>query len=221
MAKLSEIVYNLYESLKPGFTDDSILSMRQLEFIVNHYRAKIVSQRYNTNKSLDGFAQSLIDLKMERSKDFKVMNNAGVLLKSKSKIPQLVNVSEQGFALNFVGMRNQVIPFQKTSVQLFNSDMYNPFVQNCYFIDGGYFYVVTKNLLFVKEVYMRGYFESPREVLLFNKEIDEYEDMDWEYPVSTAVLDQINSMVVNGEFRFMNLLPKDDVNDGIDEQRNG
>lgn len=219
MAKLNKIIYNLYESLKPNATDDSILSERQLEFIVNHFRAKIIAQRYNTNKSLSGFAQELVDLKMERTKDFRVIDNDCVVLKSKDKLPTLVNVHREGFAVHMVGVKNSPVPFQKTNIQTVNCDMYNPFIKNCYFIHDGYLYLFSRNLTYIKEVYLRGYFENPREVLFANKEIDEFTDMDFEYPIPISVLDQINAMVVDGEFRWMNILPKDSINNGEDDQR--
>ena len=54
MATLKEIIYNIKNLQGRGeFTDDLKLSDRQLEFIIDHFRAELAAQKANTGKSTD------------------------------------------------------------------------------------------------------------------------------------------------------------------------
>ena len=220
MATLAELIYNI-KDLRGGGSevDDSKLTKRQLEFIFNHFRAEIAGQRTNQGKALDGFYQELNNIKLESTKDFRPYNPDVIILKSKDKLPSPITRHENGYVLQFVGLRDEFISFQTSSVHTYNIDMEHPFVQSVYFIVDEYLYICTRRMSPLREVFVRGVFESPREVIYSNNGENLLLGYDWVYPFPAGLLSQLNSLVVNNEYRWMNMLPADLVNNGREDKQ--
>lgn len=216
MSKLSEIIYNIKNLQNKGtHTDDVRLGDRQLEFIINHFRAELVAQRFNTNKALDGFYQELTRLKVISTKDFRPYNNLAVMLKSSESIPSFATSHSEGNIINFVGPRDEFLGFQQSSVSNFNIDLENPFVQNVYFMVGNTMYFATKSYTAIREVFVRGVLNNPRKGIEFNSgEI--LVGYNWEYPIPEGLIGQLNNMIINNEYRWMSIIPTDVINDGKD-----
>ena len=221
MSRLSEIIYNIKNLQNKGtHTDDVKLGDRQLEFIINHFRAELAAQRYNTNKSLEGFYQELIDVKLEATKDFRAYNPDVVLLKSKNSMPSFSTSHFKGGIVNFIGSRDGFMGFQQSEVHCFNIDLENPFVQNTYFIVGNSLYIATKEYKTMREVFARGVLSNPRKAIEFNSGEDLL-GLDWEYPIPEGLIGQLNNMIINNEYRWMSIIPSDLINDGKDAEQQG
>ncbi|WP_428743149.1 hypothetical protein [Tenacibaculum sp.] len=215
MSTLSKIVYN-FKNLPGSHSDDFSPSDRQIEFIVNHFRSELASQRVNTKKSTDGFYQEIINLKVEKTKDFRPFKDNVEILRSKSKLPSMVTSHNRGEVIDFIGMRDDFLGFQKTTVHTFNIDLENPMVTELYFTSGDYLYIVSQGRSLIREVYMKAVFSDPREVKIFNGELTLINGMDWDYPLPDNLIGQLNNMIINNEFRWGQIVQPDLINDGKD-----
>ena len=214
MSKLSEIIYNIKNLQNKGtHTDDVQLSDRQLEFIVNHFRAELAAQRYNTNKSLEGFYQELDNVKLEGTKDFRSFRDTVTILKSKEVLPSFATSHTNGGIVSFVGTRDEFMGFQQSDVNYFNIDLENPFVQNTFFIVGNNLYIATKEYKTIREVFVRGVMNNPRKTIESNTRT-KLMGMDWEYPIPEGLIGQLNNLIINNEYRWMSIVPQDLLNDG-------
>lgn len=217
MSKLSEIVYNIKNLSGRGeHTDDQKLGDRQLEFIVDHFRAEIASQRANNNKSIDGFYQELTDLKLVTTKEFKPYNLDVTILKSMTQLPSLVTSHDVGFIIQFVGLRDEFMGFQQSSVHTYNIDLESPYVQSVYFIVGGYLYIATKVSTFIREILVRGIFSNPRDVVELSSDFNILSGLDWDYPIPGNLIGSLNNMILNNEYKWMHILKPDNINDSKD-----
>ena len=220
MAMLSQILHNILNLRGGGEeADDSKITKRQLEFIVNHFRAQVASQRTVANKALDGFYQELNSVKVESTKDFRAYNTDVIVLKSKEQIPSPVTAHSNGFVLQFVGFRDDIMSLQNSSLHTYNLDIENKYVSGVYFIVNNYLYLALKDRTAVREVYVRGVFADPRKVIYANTGEDLLLGYDWEYPMPEAMLSQVNALVINNEYRWLNMLPPDILNDGKDNKQ--
>lgn len=218
MSKLSEIIYNIKNLQNKGtHTDDVRLSDRQLEFIVNHFRAELVAQRANTNKSVDGFYQELTNVKVVSATEFRAYDPNVKILKSQNQIPSFATIHDNGFLINFVGTRDEFLGFQSSSVHTYNIDLENPFVQNVYFIVGTTIYLATKYYTTLREIFIRGVMNNPREAYNSNT-TDKLLGYNWEYPIPEGLIGQLNNMIINNEYRWMHTLPSDLLNDNKDAE---
>ena len=221
MSKLSEIVYNIKNLQNKGtHTDDVKLGDRQLEFIINHFRAELAAQRYNTNKSLEGFYQELVDVKLESTKDFRPYRDTVGILKSKIQLPSFATSHLNGNIVNYVGPRDEFLGFQQSSVNYFNLDLENPFILNTFFTVNNYLYVATKEFRTIREVFVRGVISNPRKGIEFNSS-SKLMGLDWEYPIPEGLIGQLNNMIINNEYRWMSIVPSDLLNDGKDAEQQG
>ena len=219
MATLAEIIYNI-KNLRGGGaeSDDSKITKRQLEFIINHFRAELAGQKVNHGKALDGFYQELINVKLVSTKDFKAVDRDVIILKSEKRIPSPITRHDNGYVLQYVGLRDDYMGYQSSSVHTFNTDLAHPFIQAVYFVVDEYLYICLKNTSTLREVYVRGVFESPREVLYSLNGENLLLGYDWEYPIPVGTLSQLNALIVNNEYRWMNMLPADIINNGKDDK---
>ena len=219
MSTLSKIIYNLKNIQNAGaHTDDLKLNNRQLEFIVNHFRAALVGQRANAKKSLDGFYQDLSSIKLERATDFRPTSDKLRILRSVRKLPNLASANDGGYLINFVGLRDSFMGAQQSFVHTFNIDSNNSMVQNLFFINNNYLYYVTRNNSLIREIYVRAVFTDPRQVLLFDDESNGFLEYDWEYPVPEGLISQLNNLIMSQEYQWMKVVPSDLTNDGKDAQ---
>lgn len=215
MPRLNELIYNI-KNLKGGeHTDDFKPTSRQVEFILDHFRAEIASQRINSNKSTEGFWQTLTNLKLVSSKDYIPKHSCAKVLRSKDKIPKLATF-HRGYMVDYVGTRDEFLGFYPSAVHSFNLDLEDPYTTDVYFITGGYLYVVTKNRNMLREVYFKAMFNSPREVMEFEGDLDRTSGDNWQYPIPGNLVGQLNNLVINNEFRWSALIPPDLKNDGKD-----
>lgn len=220
MSTLKEIIYNIQNLPGKGKkTDDVKLSNRQLEFIINHARTEIAAQRVNSKKSLEGFWQELNNLKISATRDFRPYNSDVTILKSIIKLPSIATGHEYGHLIDFIGFRDAVMSMQKSTVNTFNLDIENPYIKSLFFIVDDYLYIVTRDSRLSKEVYVRAVFESPKTCVEIEGNLDPFDEFNWEYPIPTGLIGQLNNIVVNSEFKWINIFPQDLKNDSQDAQQ--
>lgn len=220
MIPLNKLIANIQNSRGGGSpTDDLEISDRQVEFILDHFRAEIVAQRVNNNKSIDGLYQELNNVKLIATKDFRPYREDVTILRSREKLPSMVSAHDNGYVIDFVGPKDALLGFHKSSVSLYNLDSHNPYIRNLYFISDGYLYIATKDRNFLRGVYTKAAFNSPREVRAFEGFVDNSVDFEWSYPIPGNLIGSLNNMAMNNEFRWAEMFPSDDVNDGKDAKQ--
>lgn len=220
MSTLKEIIYNIQNLSNRGeHTDDKKLNNRQLEFIINHFRAEIASQRVNSKKSLEGFWQELHNVKLEATREHRPYREDVKILRSKEPIPSIATGHDYGKLISFVGAKDDFMGFQQSGVANYNIDMENPYIRNLFFTVGGYLYVATKNNSMLREVFVRAVFNNPRESTKLNGGEDLFDLYNWEYPIPDGLIGQLNNLIINSEYRWMHILPQDLKNDGQDAEQ--
>lgn len=217
MITLSQLIYNLKDSYTGGRpTDDFTFSNRQLEFIINHFRAEIAAQRANQNKSVSGFYSHLKQVELEESEDFDPTDPDVIVYKSKHELPSTATNHKGGDMFGWVGLRDDDFGFQRTDVSMYNIDLEHSFVRNLYMEVDGYLYILTKVSYDINDLYVKMVAGDPREAYNFGK--DEVElGNDWSYPIPANLVSQLNNLCINNEFRWRSMLKLDTVNDGNDE----
>lgn len=209
-------MYNIKNSLNGGVqTDDFSLTDRQLEFIVDHFRAKLAAQRLNAGKGYQGFVDVLRDIPFKRTDDF-VSSGDLIVFRSVDRLPTAVN-TYAGEAITFIGYNDSFTPFQRTTVNNFNIEAYSKYgkYKPKWFMDDNYMYVVMLDYINTRHFTVRGVFEKPRAVIEFNTGVPSTGD--YRYPIPMNVLDELNGLIFNNEVNWLNVVPKDLINDSIDE----
>lgn len=220
MSTIAKIIYNLKNIQNGGtHTDDLKLNNRQLEFIVNHFRAALAGQRANSKKSLDGFYQDLTSVKLERTNDFKPYSDKVRILRSVRKLPTFATSNVGGYLVNFVGSRDDFMGAQQSSVSTYNIDLQHPMVKHLYFLNNDYLYYSTRSNSFLREIYVKAVCVDPRAAIAFDyDDATEFLDYNWEYPIPEGLINQLNNMIMNQEYQWMKIIPSDLTNDGKDAQ---
>ena len=215
---LKEIVYNLKNSNNGGVqTDDVKFSDRQMAFIVNHFRDKLAVQRLNDGKNPGNYLQTLPDVEFERTRDFKSIDGF-ILLKTKKEIPEPVTLSEGDGIISIQG-KDSLYPYQRTTHELFNLEGGSPMgkYMSKYFEYENYVYLVCPDKPNINKVDIRGVFSNPIEVENYLHGENPLRGLDFEYPIPFGVLDQLNALIMNNEYRWSEILPQDLINDAKDE----
>ena len=70
----------------------------------------------------------------------------------------------------------------------------------------------------MREVYIEGVFDSPREVAELEGKIDPFDEFNWHYPIPNGVIGQLNNFILNNEYRWMHILNADTENNGKDDK---
>jgi len=212
---LSKIIYNLKNLQNGGITsDDYKLTNRQIEFIVDYYRAMLANQKAAAGKPISGFEQTIYSVDLEKSPVLSSPDGT-VVLRSKVKIPTPISLPDSD-GITFVGLKDDYLPFLRTTFELSNLERYRRYTANTnrwYFKDG-YIFVVTPDLTALDDVMVTLVAESPRDVINFNKTNKELY-YDWEYPFPSNWMAQMQNLFLSSETRALSI-PKDDINDGND-----
>ncbi len=221
MITLKKLIYSIKNLQGRGeHTDDFKFSDRQFEFIIDHYRAELAAQRINARKSVDGFYQTLNDLKLEKSKQLRPYKDDVTLLVSKEKLPQVLTSHESGSVFGFVGDRAEFMGFQKSELSTYNIDLQHPYIKNTFFELDDHLYIGTRDINYRREVFVQAVFTSPRDVREFEKgDIDPFDPFNWEYPIPGNLIGQLTNMIMSNEYKWTHLFLTDYVNDGRDDKQ--
>jgi hypothetical protein len=136
-----------------------------------------------------------------------------------SPIPKAVELYQENL-LTFVGTHKGTA-FQHTTAQRGQWDGFATYTgkKPKWYQLGGTLYLTNPPSPSTNLIAVRGVFESPREVLVYNKEeLDPLDELNFIYPISRTCLDTITKMLIDGELKLALALPYDALNDGKDHQ---
>lgn len=205
--KLSEIVYNIKNLVGGGLqSDDFKLSDRQIAFIVNYYRAKLIKQEIDkgSRRSMDSFKQKITVEYDPSCGGFPV--------------PDTIETTF-GFDFSYVGTNAVQFQYaQSSTTKWLSSSKYTGSAPR-YYSRGGFIFLThqpTKNL---KRIIVEGVFEDPKQA----QDCGEPCGLDFDYPMPLDRVDLIVKLIAETEFQVLLSIAPDTLNDGEGqiEQRNG
>lgn len=229
MAKLSEILFTIKNLPRggQGDFDDNAYSDRQLIFIINYYRAKLIQQDINKGKYLTQYYnQTLGKVRLiQASKTSCNLPDCDIgdsILRTENSLPKAIDTNDKNL-LTYVGAFDGSKPFQRTTFQKVNFDKYAKYTgdKTKYYELDNYLYIVNPPSKNLKYIAITGVFENPLEVNEFkintcDEDNDCFDPFNIEYPLGIGYLDTIYKLIIATEFRFNNILKFDTVNDSQD-----
>lgn len=194
---LNQIAFNVLNILRGGRSSQSEhLSLEQVKFNIKYYRALFIrrDQQRNMNRSRM-FEQDLGDVPME------TVNEGELLRRTTKVIPTPIRLKDRE-AITFVGCDKYTEPIPIIDAHRVIWNQYNKYTSEEVqaFYRDGYVYVV--NDITVNNINIRGIFEDPEQVFLFNNEFELY-DSNSPFPISMDMLEGITKGLINGELAFL------------------
>lgn len=206
MVTIREIVYNIRNLIKDR-SDDIKLSDRQLEFIVNYLREKLIVQQIQKGRSISSnIKQDLGQVELT-----KVDTGDGTLLTGKNilrtlnKVPQPIELDHQDL-FTYVGGMDKQSPTQYKTKANAKWNKHNKYASKepLSYYSNGYIYITNMPNPSLKWINIEGVFLTPRDVHSFkhpngtpvyNPDVDAY-------PISGRMLDTINDLVKTKELNL-------------------
>lgn len=211
MASAAELIYHI-KNLRNGgkSSDDSSISNYQYLFLLDQYRATLIRQQLAKGQTIDG---SLIQ-ELDSSKIILTQSPIEKCELTTQELPKVIETQRNSLYV-FIGTQGGKSYTRTTynKAQWDNQSKYVGHLPKWYQI--GSKLVIrhhNKNL----KLNIKGVFESPMEVEEFNGTLDIMNPFEFEYPVSSTMIDTIIKMIADSEMKLLHLLPKDNLNDGRD-----
>ena len=227
---INEIVTNILNLKSGGIrSDDDSFSKRQMIFIVNYIRAKLIKEALDRKQEASReWVQDLgcvLVQSVDKAECCDIKTNCFVL-RTVDKIPAPVR-SKLGNTITYVGRvdKGEVFPLER-----FHRHEWQPFdkwtsnVQVSYY-HNGYLYVTKNNIL--SHINVHGIFENPMEVSRYNVCDSSgtvtgqtcYEAIEDDYPVDIAMVDTITEIAMKREALYQVKMPQDLINDSVDDTK--
>lgn len=176
-------------------------SDRLIANLVNTYRAKLIRQERNAGKQLTSYyIQNLGRVELVTAD----MNECGIIsdciLRVKNPLPKAIDTNGKSLITN-VSTMDHSMDFSRTTSQRAKYDLKNTWIGNFakYYETGEYLYVIKPPTKILKYINIQGVFEDPQAAKSFNtcsNVTDCYEGYDYEYPLSTTLVDTIVKLVI-------------------------
>jgi hypothetical protein len=220
MATYNEIVYNLKNLIRGGITsDDDTISNRQLIFIFNTYRAKLIREDLNKGRTIDrGLIQDLGCVPVEcvdAADCCDIVDSGTTVVRTTEPIPDFLEIYDRNLLL-FVGTVDRLKSFQITSeaqVRWSKHNKYTSKTTRAFMRSNDNYLYIANAPVGIELINIQGIFESPEEAARFNHCTGEpCFTNDDEYPVSTHMIPVINEMMMSKDLRSLLISPTDETN---------
>ncbi len=213
---LSEIVFNIRNLIEGGISDNSFdLSNRQIAFIVAYYRAKIIKQQTDQGQSLSPQLISdfgKVELKDQDKYDF---NNLHIEKVNKDVLPSIIQAGNKDL-ITYIGALDGNTSYQLYHPQHHVFKCYRKYTSKLesYKRIGNTFYFYNLNPI-QKYVNIQGVAENPLEVQEYLERTNQCSmlGLDFNYPISSAMLDMVYKMIMEAELRLLLNNFKNSTND--------
>lgn len=222
----SELIFNVKNLRAGGIqSDDENLSDRQIAFIIDYYRAKLMRQEAMKHNHLD--RQDIQDLgrvDLIQADPHECGCPAdGCILRTKLEIPGTLELgSGSGHAFTFVGHYGGTA-FQETTWQRAPWDSYAKYTGDKpkWFIKGKYIYILNPPDPMMSYMNIQGLFENPQEAEQFrtcdcDNGVACNVGYNFKYPLAAHLVDTVMKLVMENEVRWSTLIPTDTANDTLD-----
>lgn len=179
-------------------SDDSTFNEDHILFLVNKYRSLLLQQKYLDvrNTMSDSNYQTLcLDLILDDTTSTNICSN--VILRSKEKIPKMLNVGNTEISLNDYYLGEIVLV---TSNRL-RYVGHNKWLQNVIYCAIGnddylYFKSVNPQHLYLDKVKLKGVFEDPIKVAKLSCDNNNCNPLDLEIPLEDSLVSKLIEIVV-------------------------
>jgi hypothetical protein len=209
-----EIIYTVQNLLnRGGVSDDTLLSNRQLEFIVDYIRAAYVKAEVKANKSIGNvYAQTLDCIPLVRVDAYNCCNLPVEcrILRTQNPIPMFIETL-------FVGSVNGD-SISKTSSETAQYTPYKRYGKNelLWFNNkvGNDTYIYVMNTLMLKNIRIKAIFENPKEIASINTcgTVTGCKATEYEYPMPLSDLQEIIRRLTVQEIRLLKSTTADTLN---------
>ena len=218
---LNEIAYNILNLVRGGrSSNNDHISLSQIKFNVKYYRAMLIRRDFTRNgiitRHLEQDLGCLELQKVDASKCCNLPVDCAVY-RTKKKIPRTVRFSFKD-AITHVGDVTGLgtIPMvEPHMVEFLPYDKYTKSQKKAYMIED-YLYVYNADGL--KFVNVRGVFEDPEEVALFDCDGSDCYNDDSEFPIPMDMVQIITSGLMSGELMLLSSSVNDTTNDTMQDQ---
>lgn len=230
---LSEIIYNIDNLIAGGVrSDDENISDRQMAFIINYYRAKLIKQDQDRERLLNTmYVQNLGTVDLIQADKNECCDIDACILRTSLKIPKPLETYSK-LNLTFVGTLNgrQFNRYTHNSLQWKHAAKYTA-KEPAWYYQNGYIYIVDPPTEMTSVINIQGIFENPIAAQSFvtcgcEDDVENcnetFSDFEFEYPLPQHHVDTIVKMFADNELRMFMTLPADVQNDRLNqaEQRN-
>ena len=218
---LNEIAYNILNLARGGrSSNNDHISLAQIKFNVKYYRAMLIRRDFTRNGIITRHLEQdlgCIELqKVDASKCCNLPVDCAVY-RSKVKIPRTVRFSFKD-AITHVGDVTGLatIPMvEPHMVEYLPYDKYTKQQKKAYMIED-YLYIYNGDGL--KFINVRGVFEDPEEVALFDCDGSDCYDDDSEFPIPMDMVQIITQGLMSGELMMLATSVNDTTNDTMQDQ---
>lgn len=217
----AEIVYRIKDITRGGLVaQEDPISNRLVLHLVNTYRSKIIRQEIAKGNFLSGYyvqSLGLVEL-ITADKNFEcTIENC--ILRTLDTLPKPVDTNQVDL-LTFVGSLDGKRYSRTTygSADYMNYSKYTGNKPRFYELDR-YVFVTNPPTKTLKYITIQGVFEDPLAANSFTQcgnTNDCYNDLEFEYPMSATIIDQVISLVYN-ELKAGQIKPTDTLNDSKDQ----
>lgn len=215
---INELIYNIKNQLKIARSDDVILSDRQVEFMINYIREKLIVQQLQKGRSISSNIKQDLGQVAVQTVD---QTSPGAIISNKpifrtvNKVPQPIELDQLDLFTYIGGLDKQsAFPYKtKASVRWNKYSKYASKSPIAYYSEGYIFITNCPNPL-LQYINIEGVFSNPREVHKFknpngtpcyNPDVDAY-------PISGRMIDMLDKLIKEGELNMFMQVKEDNTN---------
>ena len=220
---LNEIAYNLLNLVRGGRSNhDEHISLDQIKFNIKHYRAVFIRRDFAKNGFNSRHTEQDLGcvelMPVDASKCCNLDTKCPVY-RTVKKIPKTIRYNFEE-AITYVGDVTGMKTIPMVSVNMLQWLVYDKYTSKkmkSYMI-GDYLYIYNAEGL--ENINIRGVFEEPKNVALFNecssgKCYDEAKDA---FPIAMDMLNLINKGILDGELKLLSSTFNDTTNDRMQDK---
>tara|TARA_R100001463_G_scaffold44392_1_gene92246 strand:+ start:14 stop:706 length:693 start_codon:yes stop_codon:yes gene_type:complete len=218
---LNEIAYNILNLVRGGrSSNNDHISTSQIKFNVKYYRAMLIRRDFARNgiitRHLEQDLGCLELIKVDASKCCNLPTECAVY-RTVKKIPKTVRFNFND-AVTYVGdvSGTGTIPMvESNAIQWLPYDKYTKNKMKAYMIED---YVYIYNADGLKFINVRGIFEDPEDVALFDCDGSDCYDDNTDFPIPMDMLQTITQGIMSGELMMLASSVNDTTNDTLQDQ---
>ena len=223
---LNEIAQNLLNLVRGGRSNhDEHISLEQIKFNIKHYRAMFIRRDYSRNGFNSRHVEQdlgCVDLMAVDASKCCQINTTCPVYRTVKKIPKTIRYNFEE-AISYVGDvsgMNSIPMVNANTVRWLSFDKYTHNKMKSYMI-GDYLYVYNANG--IDMINVRGVFENPEDVAVFNKECFDngpcFDADTTHYPIPMDMLNMINKGILDGELKLLSSTFSDTENDRMQDPK--
>ena len=223
---LNDIAYSIFETVRGKIGDDDNISIDQIKDMIHNTRAKLLKQKFDKNLRVidDGYTQSLGSLETELvdSSAHPDIPSERYLLRTVLDIPETIDRRNYEGTFTRIGPADRLS--EKYNLVSYDRALYcgngrfnknQPFA----FLSGGKMHLISNSIYHKPTQYIEiiGVFQNPSQVARFTDSNGNslYAD-DARYPVSRAMRDDLEKIIITERIGIQSQAPSDTINDGTD-----